>query len=64
MSAMEQPAERSGRMTFTESGVSMSAVSAMKWTPQKMMCCTGVFASARSWTTLAASCASFRESPV
>jgi hypothetical protein len=35
MSAIEQPAERSGRTTLTSSGVSTSAVSAMKCTPQK-----------------------------
>ena len=41
MSAIEQPAERSGRITLTESGVSMSAVSAMKCTPQNTTHFTG-----------------------
>src|SRR3954465_1799681 len=36
MSAIEQPAPRSGRITRTDSSVRMSALSAMKWTPQKM----------------------------
>ena len=35
MSAMEQPAARSGRMTVWFDRLRMSAVSAMKWTPQK-----------------------------
>ena len=35
MSAMEQPAARSGRITCWWSPVRMSADSAMKWTPQK-----------------------------
>ena len=35
MSAMEQPAARSGRTTCWWSPVRMSADSAMKWTPQK-----------------------------
>ena len=35
MSAIEQPAPRSGRITRTDSSVRMSALSAMKWTPQK-----------------------------
>lgn len=37
MSAMEQPAARLGRMTDCSGVDSMSAVSAMKCTPQKMM---------------------------
>ncbi len=37
MSAMEQPAFRSGRTTCWWSPVRMSADSAMKWTPQKTM---------------------------
>ena len=37
MSAMEQPALRSGRSTCWWSPVSTSADSAMKWTPQKTM---------------------------
>src|SRR5665647_2602867 len=37
MSAIEQPAARSGRITACLSEVRMSALSAMKWTPQKMM---------------------------
>ena len=35
MSAIEQPALRSGRMTCWWGPVRMSADSAMKWTPQK-----------------------------
>ena len=35
MSAIEQPAPRSGRITRTFSSVRMSALSAMKCTPQK-----------------------------
>ncbi len=34
MSAIEQPAARSGRITFWWSAPRMSALSAMKWTPQ------------------------------
>ena len=34
MSAMEQPALRSGRITCCSGEVRMSADSAMKWTPQ------------------------------
>ncbi len=63
MSAMEQPAERSGRMTATESGVSMSAVSAMKCTPQKTTYLTGLSCE-RSVARRAAICESLRESPV
>ena len=37
MSAMEQPAFRSGRITVWWSSVSTSADSAMKCTPQKTM---------------------------
>ena len=37
MSAMEQPALRSGRITCWWSAVRMSADSAMKWTPQNTM---------------------------
>ena len=37
MSAMEQPALRSGRITCWWGAVSTSADSAMKWTPQKTM---------------------------
>ena len=36
MSAIEQPAPRSGRITLHDSAVRMSADSAMKCTPQKM----------------------------
>ena len=35
MSAIEQPAARSGSTTRCASPVRMSALSAMKWTPQK-----------------------------
>ena len=37
MSAIEQPAARSGRTTFWCGARRMSALSAMKWTPQKTM---------------------------
>lgn len=37
MSAIEQPAARSGRITFWSGAVKMSADSAMKCTPQKTM---------------------------
>ena len=37
MSAIEQPAARSGRITFCSGAVRMSADSAMKCTPQKTM---------------------------
>ncbi len=56
MSAIEQPAARSGRITFCAGEVRMSADSAMKWTPQKTM----NSASGRP----AASRASLNESPV
>src|SRR5687768_17658076 len=56
MSAIEQPAARSGRITCWWSAVRMSADSAMKWTPQKTM----NSASGRA----AASRASLKESPV
>ena len=56
MSAIEQPAARSGRMTVCSSLVRMSADSAMKCTPQKTM----YGASGRA----AASRASLNESPV
>ena len=56
MSAIEQPAARSGRITFWSSAVRMSADSAMKCTPQKTM----YSASGRA----AASRASLKESPV
>ena len=56
MSAMEQPAARSGRITFCSGEVKMSADSAMKCTPQKTM----NSASGRA----AASRASLKESPV
>ena len=42
MSAMEQPALRSGRMTCWPGRARMSALSAMKWTPQKTMYCAPV----------------------
>ena len=51
MSAMEQPALRSGSTTFWWSPVSTSADSAMKWTPQNTM------NSASDWS------AAWRESP-
>ena len=56
MSAIEQPAARSGSTTCWWSAVRMSADSAMKWTPQK----TTYSASGRA----AASRASLKESPV
>ncbi len=56
MSAIEQPAARSGRMTFCSGEVRMSADSAMKCTPQNTM----NSASGRA----AASRASLNESPV
>ncbi len=56
MSAIEQPAARSGRITCWSGPVRMSADSAMKWTPQK----TTNSASGRA----AASRASLKESPV
>ncbi len=56
MSAIEQPAARSGRTTFCCGPVRMSADSAMKCTPQKTM----NSASGRA----AASRASLKESPV
>ena len=56
MSAIEQPAPRSGRITFWSPGFRMSADSAMKWTPQKTM----YSASGRSDASLA----SLKESPV
>jgi hypothetical protein len=56
MSAIEQPAARSGRITFCSGAVKMSADSAMKCTPQKTM----YSASGRA----AASRASLKESPV
>ena len=56
MSAIEQPAARSGSTTFCSGAVRMSADSAMKCTPQKTM----NSASGRA----AASRASLNESPV
>ncbi len=56
MSAIEQPAARSGSTTFWSGPVRMSADSAMKCTPQKTM----NSASGRA----AASRASLKESPV
>ena len=47
MSAMEQPALRSGRMTCWWSAVRMSADSAMKCTPQNTM----ASASGRCWAS-------------
>ena len=56
MSAIEQPAARSGSTTCCVGEVRMSALSAMKWTPAKTM------NSASGW---AAACwASLKESPV
>ena len=54
MSAIEQPAARSGRITVRWPSVTMSATSAMKCTPQKTM---------NSASVLAAICESFSESP-
>jgi hypothetical protein len=59
MSAIEQPAERSGRITRTFSSVRMSAVSAMKCTPQKID-----ELAPRFGASAAASCESFRLSPI
>ncbi len=59
MSAMLHPAPRSGRMTATRSSVRMSAVSAMKWTPQKTM-----NSLPRARASAAAIWLSFRLSPV
>ena len=56
MSAIEQPAARSGSTTCCASEVRMSALSAMKCTPQN----TTYSASGRA----AACCASLNESPV
>ena len=55
MSAIEQPAARFGRMTACSGRDSMSAVSAMKCTPQN----TIASASGRVWAALA----SWNESP-
>ncbi len=55
MSAMEQPALRSGRMTRWWAPVSTSADSAMKWTPQNTM--------SVAWWLSAAKRASLKESP-
>ena len=57
MSAIEQPAARSGRTTFCSGPVRMSADSAMKWTPQNTM----YSASGRAAAALRAS---LNESPV
>ena len=59
MSAMEHPAERSGSTTFTRSEVRMSAVSAMKCTPQKT-----IHSLPRRSASAAAIWLSFRLSPV
>jgi hypothetical protein len=56
MSAIEQPAPKSGKTTVTSPGVRMSALSAMKCTPQK----TTYFAPRCSW----ACWASLKLSPV
>jgi hypothetical protein len=56
MSAIEQPAARSGRITVCSLEVRMSADSAMKWTPQKTMYGESGLA--------AACCASLKLSPV
>ncbi len=55
MSAMEQPALRSGSSTFWRADVSTSADSAMKCTPQNTMNSASSFSSAN--------CASLNESP-
>ena len=47
MSAIEQPAARFGRITRWCSAESMSAVSAMKWTPQNTI------VSASGWAVVA-----------
>ena len=51
MSAMLQPADRSGRITLTRSSVSMSADSAMKCTPQNTTY-SAAFCVAASWLSL------------
>ena len=56
MSAIEQPAARSGSTTFWCGAHRMSALSAMKWTPQNTM--------NSALPLLAAARASFSESPV
>ena len=55
MSAIEQPALRSGRITVWWGWRSTSADSAMKWTPQNTM--------AMASACVAASCESLKESP-
>ncbi len=55
MSAMEQPAARSGRMEICSGRDRMSATSAMKCTPQNTMYSASVWAASRD---------SFSESPV
>jgi len=47
ISAIPQPAERSGRITARSAGVRMSADSAMKCTPQKTMYFALVWAACR-----------------
>ena len=46
MSAIEQPAVMLGRMTRWRGAQRMRAVSAMKWTPQKMMYSASVWLAA------------------
>jgi hypothetical protein len=55
MSAIEQPAARLGRITCCSGRARMSAVSAMKWTPQKTMVSAAGLVSA--------ALASWKESP-
>ena len=59
MSAMLQPADRSGRITCTSSPVSVSAVSAMKCTPQNT-----IHFAPRLGASAAAMRLSFSESPI
>ena len=56
ISAIEQPAAKSGKITFCESLVKISALSAMKCTPQKIINSASGLA--------AASFASLKESPM
>ena len=56
MSAMEQPAARLGRITAWSSRERMSAVSAMKCTPQNTI--------DSAWVRVSAALASWKESPM
>ncbi|CAB4670853.1 unannotated protein [freshwater metagenome] len=56
ISAMEHPAAKSGKITFWLADVRMSALSAIKWTPQKKII-SAVVLEAAAWANL-------NESPV